>query len=111
MRIGKELHSNILNLTVLSLVRINRESLYKEPKVSVLQANAQLAQQDKCWTLIQRSRGSIPTGDNILFCIFLFSCSKASNANIAIIVNVVCLWKKLETPCFHLAPNTYSDAK
>ena len=33
--------------------------------------------------------GSILTGGNILFH-FLFSCSKASDANIGIIANVVC---------------------
>ena len=48
------------------LVGIKGAWLYKEPKVSVLQANAQLAQ---------------------------FSCSKASDANIGIISNVVHLWK------------------
>ena len=32
------------------LVGINRAWLYKEPKVSVLQANAQLAQKGECWT-------------------------------------------------------------
>ena len=35
--------------------------------------------------------GSILTGGNILLCFFLFSCSKASDANIGIIANVVYL--------------------
>ena len=51
------------------LVGINTAQLYKEPKVSVLQANAQLAQKGECWTWNQRfMRGvhSIPTGGNIL---------------------------------------------
>ena len=33
------------------------------------------------------------TGGNILLLFFLFSRSKASDANIGIIANVVCLWK------------------
>ena len=37
--------------------------------------------------------GSIPTRDNILSLDFLFSRSKASEANIGIIANVVYLWK------------------
>ena len=36
------------------LVGFNRAWLHKEPKVSVLQANAQLAQKGDCWTWNQR---------------------------------------------------------
>ena len=39
-----------------------------------------------------RGPGSIPTGGNILSLDF-FSHSEASDANIGIIANVVCLWK------------------
>ena len=48
---------------------INRAWLYKEPKVSVLQANAQLAQKGECWTWNQRFMsgvGSSPSGGNNL---------------------------------------------
>ena len=38
---------------------------------------------------IMRGQGFISTGDNIFHWIFLFSCSKASNANICIIANFV----------------------
>ena len=41
---------------------------------------------------VMRDPGSIPTGGNILSLDF-FSHSKASDANIGIIANVVCLWK------------------
>ena len=63
------------------LVRINKAWLYKELKVSVLQANAKLVQRGACWTWNQRSSGSILTG--VAFCnwIFLFSRNKASDAN------------------------------
>ena len=44
------------------LVRINEACLYKEPEVSVLQANAKLAKKGECWTWNQRSRGSILIG-------------------------------------------------
>ena len=40
---------------------------------------------------VMRGLGSIPTGGNIFYWTFLFSHSKASDANIAIIANVVCL--------------------
>ena len=40
---------------------------------------------------VMRGVGSIPTGGNILLLDFLFSHSKASDANIGIIANVVCL--------------------
>ena len=42
---------------------------HKEPKVSVSQANAQLAQKGECWTRNQRfmrGLGFMPTGGNIL---------------------------------------------
>ena len=42
------------------LVRINKVCRYKEPKVSVLQANTKLAQKGECWT------GSVLIRDNIL---------------------------------------------
>ena len=38
---------------------------------------------------VMRGPGSIPTGGNTFHWIFLFSCSKASNANIGIIANFV----------------------
>ena len=44
-----------------------------------------------------RGLGSIPTGGNI-FCPWIFSHSKASDANIGIIANVVCLWKTPNSP-------------
>ena len=47
-------------------------TIYKEPKVSVLQANDKLVQKVKCWTWSQRSRGSILTGGNIFTRIFCF---------------------------------------
>ena len=59
------------------LVRINRAGIYKEPEVSVLQANVKLVQNGECWTWNQRlirGLGSIRTG-----------------ANIGIITNFVCL--------------------
>ena len=70
------------------LVGINKAWPRKEPKVSVLQANAQLVQKRECWILFLSSLG-------VTFCywIFLFSCSKASESSICIITNVVCLWK------------------
>ena len=49
------------------LVRIKRAWLHKESKVSVVQANAKLAQKEKCWTWNQRSRGSIPTGVTLCY--------------------------------------------
>ena len=61
--------------------------LCKEPKVSVLQANAQLVQKGECWTLNQRfmrGLGSILTGGNILSLDFFCF--------------VVCLWKKPDCP-------------
>ena len=57
------------------LVRINRIWLHKEPKVSVLQANAKLVQRGECRTWNQRSNrglGSIPIGGNILLLEFCF---------------------------------------
>ena len=55
------------------LVRINREWLYKQPKVSVLQANAKLVQKGECWN--QRSRGLILTGEYYfvigIFCVHI----------------------------------------
>ena len=39
---------------------------------------------------VMRGLGSVPTGSNILLVDFLFSRSKASDANIGIIANVVC---------------------
>ena len=44
------------------LVRINKARLFQEPKISVLQANAKLAQKGECWTWNQRSKGSILNG-------------------------------------------------
>ena len=40
---------------------------------------------------VMRGLGSIPTGGNILLLDFLFSRCKASDTNIGIIANVVCL--------------------
>ena len=65
----------------------------------VLQANAQLAQKGECWTWMNqrfmRRPGSILTHSNILSLDFLFSHSKASDANIGIIANVVCLLRRV----------------
>ena len=75
------------------LVEINRAWLYKEPKASILQANAQLAQKGECWTWNQRfirGQGSMPTGDNILSLEFCFHIVKA-DAIIGIIAIVTCL--------------------
>ena len=47
-------------------------TIYKEPKVSVLQANAQLTQKGECWTWNLRSEGSILSGSNILSLDFFF---------------------------------------
>ena len=63
------------------LVKINRAWLFKEPKVSLSQANAKLAQKEECWTWNQRFRCSRLTGGNILLLDFLFLHSKASYAN------------------------------
>ena len=44
--------------------------LYKDPKVSVLQANAQLVQRGYCWTWNQRlirGLGSVPARGNIFY--------------------------------------------
>ena len=59
----------LMHHLILDLVGINRAWLYKEPLVSVLQANAQLVQQGGCWTWNQkfmRGPGSILTVGNIL---------------------------------------------
>ena len=58
----------------------------EEPKYSVLQANAQLAQKEP---LNQRSRGSILTGVTFCYLNILFSYSKASDANIDVIADFV----------------------
>ena len=63
-----------------------RKWLCKEPKVSVLQANDMSVHKGESWNWNQRSRGSIFMGGLLNF---LFSCSKASDANIGIIANVV----------------------
>ena len=78
------------------LVRINRAQPQKDPEVSALLANAQLAKKGEWWTWNQRfmrGPGSIPTGGHILSLDFMFSHSKVSDANIGIIAHVVCLWK------------------
>ena len=75
------------------LARINRAWLHKESKVSVVQAIAMLAMKTKCLTWNQRSSDSVLTGGNILLLDFLFSRSKASNANNGTTPNIVCLWK------------------
>ena len=62
---------------------------FEDPQV----AHARLAQRGEYWTWNQRLRGpgSIFTRVNILSLDFLFSGSKASDANIGIVTNVVCL--------------------
>ena len=65
-------------------VRFNRAWLYREPKVSVLQANNNLVQNGQCWTWKQGfmiGPGSIL---NICHWNFWFSRSIASDANIGI---------------------------
>ena len=61
---------------------------------------------------VMRGLGSIPTGGNIFHQLF-FSHSEASDANIGIIANVVCLWKprvkrKEFTWCSLPVPNGWS---
>ena len=70
----------------------------KEPKVSVLQANAKLVKKGECWTWNQRFRGSILTGVTFCYWTFLFSRGKASDANIGIIANFGCFEKPLFIP-------------
>ena len=53
----------------LQFLTIDLHLSHKEPKVSVLQANAQSAQKGECWTRNQRfmrGLGFMPTGGNIL---------------------------------------------
>ena len=64
-------------------------TVYKEPKVSVLQANAKLFQKDSIGLGINIHWG------NILSLNFLFSCNKASDANIGIIAILVYFDKTL----------------
>ena len=77
------------------LIRINRAWLFKEPKVSVSQTNAKLAQKGECWTWNQRSQ--VQSFLEVIFCYenFLFSRSKASDANIGSIAISSCLRKTL----------------
>ena len=61
------------------LARINRAWLYKEPKVSVLQANAKWVQKGECWTWNQRlweAQVQFSLGVTFYNWIFLFSRSK-----------------------------------
>ena len=62
---------------LLGLVGLNRAWLYKDPKVSVLQANVQVAKKGKCWTLNQgliRVPSPILNGGNILLLeLFVFT--------------------------------------
>ena len=76
-------------LSLDNLVIINRAWLYKEPKLSVLQANARLAQKGEYWTWNQRSW--VQSLLEVTFCYwnFWFSRSKSSDANIGIIANFV----------------------
>ena len=64
--------------------RISSAWLYKDLKVSVLQANAHLAQKGECWTWNQRFQ----IRDYILLLEYFISYSKASDTNID---NFVCL--------------------
>ena len=76
-------------LDLANLARINRAWLGKEPKVSVLQANAKLVQKGECWTWNQKLwMAWVLSSLGVTFChwIFLFSCGKASDANIGIFV-------------------------
>ena len=68
--------------------------LYKEPKVSVLQANAQLVQKGKCWTSLE-ARVQYSLGVTFCYWNFLFSRSKASDSNIGIIANFLSFEKPL----------------
>ena len=56
-------------------------------KASILQANAKLAQKGECWTWNQRSGVQSSLGVTFCYWNFLFSRSKASDANIGIIAN------------------------
>ena len=58
------------------LVEINKAWLYKEPNISVLQANVQ---KEECWTC-KRSRVQCSLGETCFTGFFLFSHSKASDA-------------------------------
>ena len=90
------------------LVTINRAWLYKDLKVSVLQANVNLVQKGvlDLESEVMRGPGSIPTGGNIVHWIFfLISHRKVSAANIGIIAIRV-HFGKLYWPCGmqHLRP-------
>ena len=67
------------------LVRINRTWLHKEPKVSVLHANAKLIKKGECWTWNQRFRGSILTWGNILLLEFTYWEKYRCNRKVAIV--------------------------
>ena len=61
-------------------------------------ANAKLVQKGECWTRDQRlceAWALFPLGVTFCYWIFLFSHSKASDANIGIIANFVYFVKKL----------------
>ena len=72
-------------------VQKNQWFMNKSLKISQV-ANARLTQKGECWTWNQRlirSPGSILTGSNIFHKNFLFSCSKASDADVGILANSV----------------------
>ena len=56
---------------------------------------ASIAQRGEHWTQMDEVLSSILIGVTCCWWIFLFSRGKASGANIAIIANIVCLWKTL----------------
>ena len=77
------------------LVRINGTLLYKEPKVSVLQANGNLVQKGENWTWeseVMIGLGSIPTGGNILSLNF-FHVVKLLMPIMALLPILYSLWK------------------
>ena len=80
-----------------NLVGINRAWLYKELKVSVLQANVNLVQKGECWAWNQWSWEAcilFPQGTTLFTGFFCFHVAKSSAANIGIIAIFVHFEKK-----------------
>ena len=68
--------------------------MYEQKSKIPLSSTCQVSSERRVLDLESEVPGLILNGGNILpLDIFLFSHSKASDANIGIIANVVCLWK------------------